>query len=123
MQSNGKPEVGGGGPSAGELIGYPSAIERDILSRAEKLLRKPRRSVPFFKPVHDDRRRSRPQAQGTRAARTQDDPRKERMLVEWCEVRLAWIEATRGGGLRNGACPIISGDPERVGVASIYRLA
>jgi hypothetical protein len=38
--------------SAGELIGYPSAIERDILSRADKLLRKPHRSVPFFKRVH-----------------------------------------------------------------------
>ena len=54
--------------------------------------------------------------------RTPDDPRKDGMLVEWCEVRLAFIEATIGGGLPNGACPIVSGDPERAGVASIYRL-
>ena len=38
--------------SAGELIGHLSAVERAILSRADKLLQKPPKSPPFFKRFH-----------------------------------------------------------------------
>ena len=38
--------------SAGELIGHLSAVERAILSRADKLLQKPPKSLPFFKRFH-----------------------------------------------------------------------
>src|SRR6267154_184198 len=38
--------------SAGELIGHLSAVERSILSRADKLLQKPPISVPFYKRFH-----------------------------------------------------------------------
>src|SRR5258708_35518760 len=38
--------------SAGEMIGHLSAVERAILSRADKLLQKPPKSPPFFKRFH-----------------------------------------------------------------------
>jgi len=39
--------------SAGELNAHLSAVERAILSRTDKLLQKPPKSVPFFKRFHD----------------------------------------------------------------------
>src|SRR6267378_30902 len=38
--------------SAGEMIGHLSAVERAILSRADKLLQKGPRSWPLFKRFH-----------------------------------------------------------------------
>src|SRR6266850_1353076 len=38
--------------SAGEMIGHLNAVERTILSRADKLLQKPPKSPPFFKRLH-----------------------------------------------------------------------
>ncbi|PYU52508.1 MAG: hypothetical protein DMG48_04290 [Acidobacteria bacterium] len=38
--------------SAGELVGHLSAIERAILSRSDRLLQEPAKSVPFFKRFH-----------------------------------------------------------------------
>src|SRR5712664_1214514 len=91
--------------SAGELVGHLSAIERAILSRADKLLQKPPKSVPFFKRFHVpmvmvEARMIR------RKAPIQPDPRmvreKEMMLAELRGVRertLAFIEKTRGRDL------------------------
>jgi uncharacterized damage-inducible protein DinB len=38
--------------SAGELIGHLITIERTIISRADRVLRKPPKEVPFFKRLH-----------------------------------------------------------------------
>ena len=91
--------------SAGELVGHLSAIERAILSRADKLLQKPPKSVPFFKRFHVpmvmvEARVIR------RKAPIQPDPQmvreKEVMLAELRGVRertVAFIEETRGRDL------------------------
>jgi uncharacterized damage-inducible protein DinB len=91
--------------SAGELIGHLSAIERAILSRADKLLQKPPISVPFYKRFHVPMmivearviRRKAPSALEPQMA-----GEKEEMLAELRGVRertLAFIEETRGRDL------------------------
>ncbi len=105
--------------SAGELIGYPSTIERDILSRAKKLLRKPRRSVPFFKRVHFDRRSSRHKARV---------PLEPQMIGEWkgCWSNgvKAFIESDHWWRRPpKWSMPIVSGAPERPRGGFNYRLA
>ncbi len=88
--------------SAGELIGHLSAIERAILGRADKLLQKPPKSVPFYKRFHVPMmivearviRRKAPIA-----LEPQMVCEKEEMLAELREVRkrtLAFIDETRG---------------------------
>ena len=47
-----KSEPAEGRRSAGELVGHLSAIERAILSRNDRLLQEPAKSVPFFKRFH-----------------------------------------------------------------------
>jgi len=91
---------------AGELVGHMSAIERDILSRAGKLLQKPPESVPFFKRFHVPMmfvearviRRKAPVKLEPKVV-----PEKGEMLAaELRGVRertLAFIEKTRGGDL------------------------
>ena len=91
--------------SAGELVSHLSAIERAILSRTDRLVQKPPKSVPFFKRFHVPmmivearviRRKApiplEPQMVGE----------KEEMLAELRGVRertLAFIEETRGRDL------------------------
>src|SRR5258708_415213 len=67
--------------SAGELIGHLSAVERAILSRADKLLQKPPKSLPLFQAVScsdDGGRSTRDPAQDAEVARRPNDPRKRR---------------------------------------------
>jgi hypothetical protein len=91
--------------SAGELIAHLSAIERAILGRADKLLQKPPRSVPFYKRFHVPMmivearviRRKAPAAIEPHSV-----GEKEEMLAELRGVRertLAFIEETRGRDL------------------------
>jgi hypothetical protein len=47
-----KTRPGEGRWSAGELTGHLITIERAIISRADKVLRKPAKEVPFFKRLH-----------------------------------------------------------------------
>ncbi len=91
--------------SAGELIGHLSAVEKAILSRADKLLQKPPKSVPFFKRFHIpmmivEARMIRRKA--PTAVEPQTVLEKEEMLAELRGVRertLAFIEETRGRDL------------------------
>ncbi|OLB35926.1 MAG: hypothetical protein AUH11_12935 [Acidobacteria bacterium 13_2_20CM_57_17] len=46
-----KSEPAEGRRSAGELVGHLSAIERAILSRNDRLLQEPAKSVLFFKTI------------------------------------------------------------------------
>jgi uncharacterized damage-inducible protein DinB len=91
--------------SAGELIAHLSAIERAILGRADKLLQKPPKSVPFYKRFHVPMmivearviRRKAPTA-----LEPQVVGEKEEMLAELRGVRertLAFIEETRSRDL------------------------
>jgi uncharacterized damage-inducible protein DinB len=91
--------------SAGELIGHLSAIERAILSRADRLLQKPPKSVPFYRRFHVPMmivearviRRKAPVPLEPQVVRE-----KEEMLAELRGVRertLAFIEDTRGRDL------------------------
>ncbi len=91
--------------SAGELIGHLSAIERAILSRADKLLQLPPKSVPFYKRFHVPMmivearviRRKAPTPLEPLSVRE-----KEEMLGELRGVRkrtVAFIEETRGRDL------------------------
>jgi uncharacterized damage-inducible protein DinB len=91
--------------SAGELICHLSAIERAILGRADKLLQKPPKSVPFYKRFHVpmmivERRVIRRKAPEALEPQTVGD--KEEVLAELRGVRertLAFIEETRGRNL------------------------
>jgi len=91
--------------SAGELICHLSAIERAILGRADMLLQKPPKTVPFYKRFHVPMmivearviRRKAPTA-----LEPQTVGEKEEMLAELRGVRertLAFIEETRGRDL------------------------
>jgi hypothetical protein len=91
--------------SAGELIAHLTAIERAVLSRADKLLQKPPNSVPFYKRFHvpmvivENRviRRKVPTALEPLAV-----GEKEEMLAELRGARertLAFIEETKGRDL------------------------
>jgi uncharacterized damage-inducible protein DinB len=97
--------------SAGELIAHLSATERTILGRADKLLEKPPKSVPFYKRFHVPMmivearliRRKAPTAVEPQVVRE-----KEEMLRELRGVReqtLAFIEETRGRNLRKYNMP------------------
>jgi uncharacterized damage-inducible protein DinB len=97
--------------SAGELIGHLSAIERAILSRADKLLQNPPKPVPFYKRFHVPMmivearviRRKSPIPLDAQAVRE-----KEEMLAELRGVRertLVFIEETRGRDLRKYNMP------------------
>jgi len=101
--------------SAGELVAHLSAIERAILGRADRLLQKPPKSVPFYKRFHvpmalvESRviRRKAPEA-----LEPQIISEKEEMLAELRGVRertLAFIEETRGRDLSryNMAHPLL----------------
>ena len=91
--------------SAGELVCHLSAIERAILGRADKLLQKPPKSVPFYKRFHVpmiivERRVIRRKAPEALEPQAVGD--KEEMLAELRGVRertLAFIEETRGRDL------------------------
>jgi uncharacterized damage-inducible protein DinB len=91
--------------SAGELVGHLSAIEMAILSRADKLLQKPPKLVPFYKRFHVpmmivEKRVIRRKAPST--VEPQMVGAKEEMLAEIRGVRertLAFIEETRGRDL------------------------
>ncbi len=91
--------------SAGELIAHLSAIEKTILGRADKLLQKPPKSVPFYKRFHVpmmivEARVIRRKAPAAIEPQTVDE--KEEMLAELRGVRertLAFIEETRGRDL------------------------
>jgi uncharacterized damage-inducible protein DinB len=91
--------------SAGELMCHLSAIEKAILGRADKLLQKPPRSVPFYKRFHVpmmivERRIIRRKAPAALEPQAVGD--KEEMLAELRGVRertLAFIEETRGRNL------------------------
>jgi uncharacterized damage-inducible protein DinB len=91
--------------SAGELICHLSAIERAILGRADKLLEKPPKAVPFYKRFHlpmmiVESRLIRRKAPAALEPQTVGD--KEEMLAELRELRertLAFIEETQGRDL------------------------
>ena len=91
--------------SAGELIAHLSAIERAILGRADKLLQRPPKVVPFYKRFHIpmmivESRLIRRRAPAELEPHTVGD--KEEMLAELRGVRertLAFIEETRGRNL------------------------
>ena len=91
--------------SAGELVAHLGVIERAILGRADKLLQKPPKFVPFYKRFHIPMmivearviRRKAPPALEPQAVGD-----KEEMLAELRGVRertLAFIEETRGRNL------------------------
>ena len=91
--------------SAGELIAHLNATERTILGRADKLLQKPPKSVPFYKRFHVpmmivEARVIRRKAPSAVEPLTVNE--KEEMLAELRRVRertLAFIEETRGRDL------------------------
>jgi uncharacterized damage-inducible protein DinB len=91
--------------SAGELIAHLSAVERFILSRADKLLERPPKSVPFYKRFHIplmivEARVIRRKAPSSVEPQTVCE--KKEMLAELRGVRertLAFIEQTRGRDL------------------------
>jgi uncharacterized damage-inducible protein DinB len=91
--------------SAGELIGHLSAIERAILSRADRLLQKPPKSVPFYKRFHVPMLIVEARVIRRKAPVPLESPvvrEKEEMLAELRGVRertLAFIEETRGRDL------------------------
>jgi uncharacterized damage-inducible protein DinB len=91
--------------SAGELVAHLSAVERAIVSRADRALQKPPKSVPFYKRFHVPMmivearliRRKAPSA-----VEPQMVCEKEETLAELRGVRertLAFIEETRGRDL------------------------
>lgn len=97
--------------SAGELVGHLITIERTILSRADKLLQKPPKSLPFYKRFHiplavvESRliRRKTPISTDSQILRE-----KEEMLAELREVRertLAFVEETSGRDLSKYTMP------------------
>ena len=97
--------------SAGELVGHLITVERAILTRADKLLQKPPKSVPFYKRFHipmavvESRliRRKTPIATDSQIVRE-----KEEMLAELREVRertLAFMEETSGRDLSKYSMP------------------
>ncbi len=100
-----KTRPGEGRWSAGELICHLNAVERAILSRADKLLQKPPKSTPFYRRFHIpmmivEARVIR------RKAPAPPEPQmvheKEEMLAELQDVRertLAFIEETKGRDL------------------------
>ena len=86
--------------SAGELVAHLSAVEKAILSRTDKVLKKPPKLVPFYKRFHipmmivETRviRRKAPSAVEPQMVRE-----KEEMLAELMQVRertVAFIEET-----------------------------
>ncbi len=91
--------------SAGELICHLSAVERFILTRADKLLQNPPKPVPFYKRFHVpmlivEARVIRRKAPAAVEPRMVGD--KEEMLAELRGVRertLAFIEETKGRDL------------------------
>jgi uncharacterized damage-inducible protein DinB len=91
--------------SAGELICHLSAVERFILTRADKLLQNPPKAVPFYKRFHVpmlivEARVIRRKAPAAVEPRMVGD--KEEMLAELRGVRertLAFIEETKGRDL------------------------
>jgi uncharacterized damage-inducible protein DinB len=91
--------------SAGELICHLSAIERAILGRADKLLQKPPKAVPFYRRFHVpmmivESRVIRRKAPAALEPQTVGD--KEEMLAELRGVRertLAFIEETHARDL------------------------
>ena len=97
--------------SAGEMIGHLSAVERTILSRAGKLLRKPPKSVPFFKRFHVPMMMVETRVIRLRTPKwldVQTIHEKEEMLAELRGVRertLAFIEETRGRDLSKYSTP------------------
>ena len=106
-----KTAPGEGRWSAGELVGHLITIERMIILRADKLLQKPPKSVPFYKRFHlpmalvESRliRRKTPISTDGQVVRE-----KEAMLAELREVRertLAFIEETRGRDLSQYSMP------------------
>ena len=97
--------------SAGELIGHLCAVERAVLSRADKALQKSPKPMPFYKRFHlpmmivEARviRRKAPSAVEPQMA-----GEKEEMLAELRGVRertLAFIEETRGRDLSRYILP------------------
>ena len=97
--------------SAGEMIGHLNAVERTILSRADKLLQKPPKSPPFFKRLHISMimvearviRLKTPKSLDVQTIRE-----KKEMLAELRGVRertLALIEETRGHDLSKYSMP------------------
>jgi uncharacterized damage-inducible protein DinB len=86
--------------SAGELIGHLSTIERAILSRTDKLLQAPPKSVSFFKRFHVPMMIVEARVIRRKAPKPLDAPvihEKEEMLAELRGVRertLAFIEET-----------------------------
>jgi uncharacterized damage-inducible protein DinB len=97
--------------SAGELIGHLSAVERAILSRADKLLQKPPKSPPFFKRFHAPMMVVEARVIRLKTPKwldVQTIREKEEMLAELRGVReqtLAFIEETRSRDLSKYSMP------------------
>jgi uncharacterized damage-inducible protein DinB len=97
--------------SAGELIGHLSAVERAILSRADKLLQKPSKSPPFFKRFHVPMMMVEARVIRLKTPKwldVQTIREKEEMLAELRGVReqtLAFIEETRSRDLSKYSMP------------------
>ena len=91
--------------SAGELVGHLSAIERAILSRADKILQKPPKLVPFYKRFHVPMMIVEARVIRRKAPETLEPVivhEKEEMLAELRGVReqtLAFIEETKSRDL------------------------
>ena len=97
--------------SAGELIGHLSAVERAILGRADKLLQKPPKSLPFFKRFHVPMMVVEARVIRLKTPKwldVQTIREKEEMLAELRGVRertLAFIEETRSRDLSKYSMP------------------
>lgn len=97
--------------SAGEIMGHLSAVERTILSRADKLLQRPPKSLPFFKRFHVpmmmvEKRVIR--LKTPKSLNVEMIGEKEQMLAELRGVRertLAFIEETRDRDLSKYSMP------------------
>src|SRR5258707_830474 len=107
--------------SAGEMIGHLSAVERTILSRADKLLQKPPKSLPFFKRFHVPMMVVEARVIRLKTPKWLDVQmirEKEEMLAELRGARkrtLASIEETRSRDLsKYSYAASVSGNAERV---------
>lgn len=91
--------------SAAELIGHLNVTERTILSRTDKLLQKPPKSVPFYKRFHVPMKIVEARVIRRKAPAVVEPQivgEKEEMLAELRGVRertLAFVEETRGRDL------------------------
>ena len=97
--------------SAGEVVGHLITVERAIIGRADKLLQKPPKSLPFYKRFHLPVAVAESRLIRTKSPISTDSQilrEKEEMLADLREVRertLAFMEETSGRDLSKYTMP------------------